>query len=275
MKKQMNKKKSVKRRRESSSMFPIIMGVAVAFAIVLITGAVTVLDWVLQDQTSQASEQVRVPNVIGEIYSQQTIGELLDPSIYKVELKYKSDDAPAGTIIDQTPAPDSSRKVIKHEQYCTVKITVSLGANLVTVPDLVNYHYKSAELIAKDQTKFDFKVKFVEITNEAFKYGLVVKTEPAAGEAVEYGSTITIYYSVGPEYVYVKVDDYTGKTPAQASTLIAGDLKVGQSTFEYSDTVPAGRIISQSLAPGNHLKDSIISFVISKGPAPKSDPPTN
>ncbi|MBE6583121.1 MAG: Stk1 family PASTA domain-containing Ser/Thr kinase [Ruminococcaceae bacterium] len=276
MKKQINKKKSVKRRKESSSMFPIILGVAVAFAIVLITGAVTVLDWLLQDQSAQASEQVKVPNVIGEIYSQQTIGDLLDSSIYKVELKYKSDDAPAGTIINQEPAPNSSRKVIKHVQYCTVKITVSLGANLVSVPDLVNYHYKSAELIAKDQTKFDFKVKFVEVTNEAFKYGLVVKTEPAAGEAVEYGSTITIYYSVGPEYEYVTVDDYTGKTPAQASTLIAGDLRIDKNTAkEYSETVPEGRIISQSLLPGSYLKGSLIKFTISLGPSPQTDPPSD
>ena len=56
MKKQINKKKSVKRRKESSSMFPIILGVAVAFAIVLITCAVTLLDRLLQTQSAQASE---------------------------------------------------------------------------------------------------------------------------------------------------------------------------------------------------------------------------
>ncbi len=275
MKKQHNKKKSVKRRKESSSMFPIILGVAVAFALVLITGAVTVLDMVLKSENANASEQIKVPSVIGEMYSKQTIGNILDPSIYKIELKYKSDDTPAGTIIAQDPAPNSSRKVIKNAQYCTVKITISLGANLVSVPDLINYHYKSAELIAKDQQKFDFKVKFVEITNEAFKYGLVVKTEPAAGELVEYGSTITIYYSVGPEYEYVKVDDYSGKTPAQANTLISGDLRIDENTaYEYSDTVPEGRIVAQSLAPGMHLKDSLIKFTISLGKPPQTDNPT-
>ena len=114
------------------------------------------------------------------------------------------------------------------------------------------------------------------MTNEAFKYGLVVKTEPAAGEAVEYGSTITIYYSVGPEYEYVTVDDYTGKTPAQASTLIAGDLRIDQNTAkEYSETVPEGRIISQSLLPGSYLKGSLIKFTISLGPSPQTDPPSD
>lgn len=274
MKKQLSKKKPAKRRKESSSMFPIILGVAVAFAIVLITGAVTVLDMVLKSENANAAEQIRVPNVVGEIYSQETIAKLLDPSIYKVEVKMVYDAKnPAGTIIKQNPAADSSRKVVKNQTKCTVTLTVSRGANLVSVPDLVNYHYKNAQLLAENQEMFNFKVVFKEITNEAFKYGLVVKTEPAAGEQVQYGSTITIYYSVGPEYEYVKVDDYTGKTPAQANTLISGDLIVGSTTYEYSETVREGQIISQSLAPGMHLKDSVINFVISLGPAPQTEPP--
>lgn len=276
MKKQQNKKKPTKRRKESSSMFPIILGVAVAFAIVLITGAVTVLDMVLKSENANAAEQIRVPNVVGQTYTQQTIGELLDPSIYRVEVKMVYDaDLPAGTIIKQEPAADSSRKVVKNQTKCTVTLTVSRGANLVSVPDLINHHYKNAELLAKNQEMFNFKVVFKEIASEAFKYGLVVKTEPAAGTQVQYGSTITIYYSVGPEYEYVKVDDYSGKTPAQANTLISGDLIIGTTTYEYSETVREGQIISQSLAPGMHLKDSVINFVISKGPNPDAEPPVN
>ena len=276
MKKQQNKKKPTKRRKESSSMFPIILGVAVAFAIVLITGAVTVLDMVLKSENANAAEQIRVPNVVGQTYTQQTIGELLDPSIYRVEVKMVYDaDLPAGTIIKQEPAADSSRKVVKNQTKCTVKLTVSRGANLVSVPDLINHHYKNAELLAKNQEMFNFKVVFKEIASEAFKYGLVVKTEPAAGSQVQYGSTITIYYSAGPEYEYVQVRDYSCKTPAQANTLISGDLIIGTTTYEYSETVREGQIISQSLAPGMHLKDSVINFVISKGPNPDAEPPVN
>jgi serine/threonine-protein kinase len=231
---------------------------------------------VLKSENANAAEQIRVPNVVGQTYTQQTIGELLDPSIYRVEVKMVYDaDLPAGTIIKQEPAADSSRKVVKNQTKCTVKLTVSRGANLVSVPDLINHHYKNAELLAKNQEMFNFKVVFKEIASEAFKYGLVVKTEPAAGTQVQYGSTITIYYSAGPEYEYVQVRDYSGKTPAQANTLISGDLIIGTTTYEYSETVREGQIISQSLAPGMHLKDSVINFVISKGPNPDAEPPVN
>ncbi len=277
MKKQQNKKKAVKHRKESMSMFPIILGVAVAFALVLITGAVTVLDAVLQSEQASAAEQIRVPSVVGETYSTDTIGNLLDPSIYKVEVKMVYDAKnPEGTIIRQEPAPNSSRKVVRNQNKCTVTLTVSRGANLVSVPDLVNYHYMDAKLIAQNQELYNFKVVFKEITSEAFRYQLVVKTEPAAKEQVEYGSTITIYYSIGPEYEYVTVDSYVGKTPAQASTLIGQDLIIDENTgYEYSETVRAGYISSQSLEPGSYLKGTKIRFVISLGPPPQTEPPVN
>ena len=275
MKKKQNKKKTTKKRRDSSSMFPIILGVAVAFALVLITGAVTVLDMVLKSENANAAETVKVPNVIGENYSQDSIGDLLDPAIYKVEINMVYDaEMPEGTIIKPEPAAESARKVVRNKTKCTVTLTVSRGANLVSVPDLVNYNYTSARVLAENQEKFNFTVEFKEIKSEAYKFGLVVKTEPAAGEQVRYGSTIVIYYSIGPDYQYVIVDDYTGKTPAQASTLIAGDLVIDEdTTYEYSDKVGEGLIVSQSLAPGNHLKGSTIKFVISLGAPPTTAPP--
>ncbi len=275
MKKQQNKKKPKKKRKDSSSMFPIILGVAVAFALVLITGAVTVLDMVLKSEHANAAESIKVPNVVGENYSQESIGELLDPAIYKIEVNMVYDaEIPAGTIMKQEPSADSARKVVRNKNKCTITLTVSCGASLVSVPDLVNYNYKSAQLLAENKEKYNFKVEFQETTSDAYKYGLVVKTDPAAGEQVQYGSTITIYYSIGPDYQYVKVDDYTGKTPAQASTLIGGDLVIDiDTTYEYSDTVGEGLIMSQSLAPGTHLKGATIKFVISLGAPPTTAPP--
>ncbi len=275
MKKQ--KSKSTKRRKESNSMFPIILGVAVAFAIVLITGAITVLDSVLKSENANAAEQIKVPNVVGETYSQDSIDKLLDPSMFKVEIKMVYDaEHPAGTITKQEPVADSSRKIVRNKTKCTVTLTVSRGANLVSVPDLVSYSYSYAKYIAMGEENFNFTVELIPIPSETFKIGTVVKTEPAAGEKVQYGSKIKIYYSDGATeiYEYVNVDDYTGMTPALASTLIAGDLIIDKdTTYEYSDTVAEGRIVSQSLAPGERLKGSVIKFVISLGAPPATDPP--
>ncbi len=272
MKKQQSKKRPAKRRKQSSSMFPIILGVAVAFALVLITGAVTVLDMVLKSENASAAEQIKVPALIGEKYSKDTIDTLLDPSIYEVKIKYAYDAVnPEGTITHQEPVANSSRKVVKNERRCEVTITVSRGTKLAAVPDLINYEYRIAREMAEE---LGFKVEIKDITSETFAFSVVVRTEPAATEEVQYGSTIIIYKSIGPEYVRVKVDDYVGKTPAQASTLISGDFRIGKVTYEYSETVPEGRIMSQSLTAGaTYIKDSVIDFVISLGPPPQIELP--
>ncbi len=272
MKKKQSKKKPNRRRRQSTSMFPIILGVAIAFALVLITGAVTVLDIVLKSENANTPETVTVPMLQGETYSPDTIDTLLDPSIYKVQIEYIFDtENPSGTIVTQEPAPNSQRKVLKNVQFCTVKLRVSRGAELASVPDLITYEYRAAQIRAE---ALGFKVEIKELVSEIFDVGVVVKTEPAAREKVQFGSTIIIYKSVGPEYVRVKADNYVGKTPAQASTLIAGDFKIGAVTYEYSDSIPEGRIVAQSLTPNTlHLKDSVIDFVISLGPPPETDPP--
>ncbi len=273
-KKQAKKHNRSKKRRQSTSMFPIILGVAVAFAIVLITGAIAVLDMVLTAENQNTPETIKVPALIGESYSPSTVDKLLDTSIYKVTVEYVYDTVnPEGTIVDQEPQAGASRKVLKNQQYCTITLTVSRGAELVAVPDLVTYEYREAQLKAE---KLGFKVVLKDIVSEIYSVGIVVKTEPAAGEKVQYGSTVVIYKSIGPEYQRVTVDDYVGKTPAQASTLISGDLRIGKVTYEYSETVDEGKIMSQSLASGTlQLKGALIDFVISLGPAPVTEPPAD
>ncbi len=272
MKKKQSKKRPVKRKKQSSSMFPIILGVAIAFALVLITGAVTVLDMVLKSENENAAETIKVPDLYGEIYSKDTVDRLLDPSIFKVVVEYEFDAVnPAGTITAQEPAANSSRKVVKNRQFCTVTLTVSRGTELADVPDLINYEYRVAQIYAES---LGFKVVVKDIVSEVFEVGIVVKTEPASKEKVQYGSVLTIYKSIGPEYTSVKVDNYVGKTPSQASTLIAGDLRIGKVTYDFSETVPDGKIMAQSLTAGSMCyKYTVIDFVISIGPPPTTEPP--
>ena len=271
MKKKQAKYRPKKKRKQSSSMFPIILGVSVAFALVLIIGAVTVLDMVLKIENQNTPETIRVPALQGETYSPDTIDKLLDPQIYRVEIEYVFDAVnPAGTIVSQEPVANSSRKVLKNKQFCTITLKVSRGAELAAVPDLVTLEYRAAQIRAE---QLGFKVEMREVVSEIFAINTIVRTEPSAKENVEYGSTIVLYKSIGPEYTRVKVDNYIGKTPAQASTLISGDFKVGLVTYEYSNEVDEGRIIRQSLTAGSlYLKGSTIDFVISLGPEPEPEP---
>jgi beta-lactam-binding protein with PASTA domain len=102
--------------------------------------------------------------------------------------------------------------------------------------------------------------------------GLVISQDPLACIAcVAVDSTVSILVSLGPVPVPIDVPDVTGLPQADAeAAIIAADLTVGNITTAYSDTVPAGNVISQNPAtcPDCAAPGDPVNLVISNGPAP-------
>ena len=266
-----NRKKNRRRRAESRSMFPIIFGVATAFLVVFITSAITILDLVLKDQSLNAPFSVKVPNVTGDIYDEDMM-QLFDSSIYKVIIKTKnSNSIPKNTVISQDPEPGASRNVIKNQQYCEITLTISAGAVMLTIPDFSITDYRDAQDRAE---RLGLVPELRQLPSDTVEVGYVLYTEPAARSTVAEGSTLVIYYSAGAKIQKVSVPVLTGMTPKEAYKKMNNNFKVGDVTEEYSDTVPAGSIISQSIASGTEVvKGTVIHFVLSLGPAPETEPP--
>ena len=65
----------------------------------------------------------------------------------------------------------------------------------------------------------------------------------------------------------VKVVDFTGKNAETASRELSDrGLKVDATKQENSDTVPKGRVISQSPRDGTLFRGDTVTLVVSKGP---------
>lgn len=269
----MSKQKSTTRNRrpQSRSMFPIIFGVTIAFLIVFITSAITILDLVLKDQSINAPLTIEVPNVLGNIYDEE-MEKLFDASIYKLVIEPVYDaNTPENTVIKQDPEAGASRRVIKNQQYCTVTLTISKGAETLTVPDYSIMEYRSVQLAAE---KLGFHCVLREVDSETVEVGYVLYTEPAARTKVTYGSTLVIYYSAGSAIQKIDVPVLTGLTPKAAYQKMNGNFRVGDVTYEHSETVPEGRILYQSIPSGTQaVKGTTINFVLSAGPIPETIPP--
>ena len=269
MRKKPTRKKPPK-KKQSRSMFPIILGVAMAFVIVMLFSGIIVFDALLTADNTNAPETIHVPDLVGKTINDDNRDELLDPELFTVNIVYVHDESPIGTVISQQPVGNSKKKIQKGLNYCPITLTVSRGAELVSVPDFSTMEYRQA-LILAESDEFKFKVKFVDVTSEIYGVGIVVGSSPAYKTKVPYGSTITIYKSIGPEYTMIKAENYVGLTPSQAHTRINGDFVISTNVRqEYSDTIPEGHIMSQSLVPNmSYIKYTIIEFVISLGPAPE------
>src|ERR1700680_823020 len=103
-------------------------------------------------------------------------------------------------------------------------------------------------------------------TSNTVATGKVISQDPASEAAVAQGSPVNLVISSGPQMV--TVPNVEGLTQDPATTaIIAAKLMVGTVTQQTSNTVAAGKVISQAPANGSSLtQGSPVNLVISSGP---------
>ncbi len=108
--------------------------------------------------------------------------------------------------------------------------------------------------------------------SETIKKGLVVTTDPAPGERVAKGGTVTLILSSGPERY--DVPNVVGASVADATAALqAQHLVAGSQTTAFSDTVRIGMVVSTDPATGVPLPPgTAVRLVVSKGVAPATVP---
>lgn len=172
--------------------------------------------------------------------------------------KQASEDYAEGEIVSQDIG--QGKKVAKNS---TVSVIVSSGIGEEEVPNVKGLDETSA--INKLQDR-GFKYSRDYQNSDGAASGTVISQSPEAGSMAKKGDTVSIIVSQGKEAV--SVPDVKNRTEEEAKNeLSAQGLVVASVTSEYSDTVPAGNVISQSIAPGKFVDaGSDITLVISNGP---------
>ena len=137
----------------------------------------------------------------------------------------------------------------------------------VKVPDVQGKDRKEAEALLTGE---DFRVNWVEDTSDQPE-GLVLGQEPAAGTSSNKGSYVTVRVSKGAETIYMENVQLLSREEAAAVVVELG-LTLGEVTEEYSDSVEAGKVISQGIGQDTQVKPGdIVTLVISKGKDPAKE----
>ncbi|GLZ79002.1 serine/threonine protein kinase [Actinorhabdospora filicis] len=103
--------------------------------------------------------------------------------------------------------------------------------------------------------------------------GFVLAQDPAPGEKILDGEPISVTLSLGPER-YTITQDIVGMDGAAAKAKLESMNLVVTLQQQFSDTVPAGKVISVTPAPGTEVKrDTPVVLAVSEGPAPVKVPP--
>ncbi|MEN7342916.1 MAG: PASTA domain-containing protein [Pseudomonadota bacterium] len=169
-------------------------------------------------------------------------------------------NVPEGSVISQDP---NGGTLVS--EGTAVDFVVSLGPPTVAAPALVGLTEAQATA-ALDAVSLN--VGAITRQNSAsVPAGEVISQSPIANTIVIVGSDIDLVVSLGP--VLVQVPDLSGLNRADStSALLAASLMQGTVTSQSSDTVPAGRVISQSPVAGNQVpENSMIDTLVSSGPA--------
>ena len=207
---------------------------------------------------SKGPKPVAVPDVKGETQTaaQATItaaGLTVDTTT-----EAYSDTIPPGSVISQTPAMDTLVA-----PGSAVALVVSKGPEPVAVPD-VKGETQAAAVAAIEAAGLTVDT-LTEAYSNTIPAGSIITQTPAMGTLVARGSTVSLVVSKGSEPV--AVPDVVGETwVAAESTIAAVGLGVGTVTKQYSDTIPACSVISQTPAMGTLVaRGSTVSLVVSKG----------
>lgn len=215
-----------------------------------------------QDEEDK-SGKVTVPDVRG--MSEENAKALLNKKRLGIHVvtRKESKKYKAGKISKQTP--EAGEKVSKH-----TKIEVVVSSGLVrskkAIPDVSGMSETEAQNKLEDA---GFKVTSSFQYDDSVESGKVISTTPEAGTKAEKGSTVTMLVSQGSNKK--TVPDVRGMADATAqSTIKSYGFNVGTVTYDYSDSVEKGMVISQTVEPGTKASaGTSISITVSNGPKPE------
>lgn len=196
----------------------------VVFLIALVNG------WLIGGEA-----MVKVPNYVGEYYDQI---EELDGLSVKINSQVYNDEVEAGIVMEQQPVADT-----EVAQDTVVWLTISMGPEpeVKTMEDLTGWNKSQAESYLKGQGMVPV---LMEEESSEFEPDQVIRTEPAVGEELTDGQTITIYYCTVKT---VKMPDVTGRLYEVAESML------NSYGFDYvrSESVesdkPEGTVLEQSV----------------------------
>ncbi|MGN0598399.1 MAG: Stk1 family PASTA domain-containing Ser/Thr kinase [Oscillospiraceae bacterium] len=253
----------------SKSSYLVVILTAIAAGILIIVVAFTALA-IIKKIGDEKTEIGKMPNIVG--YSFQEVKTYYASSFKEitVESQEYSSDYPAGAIISQTPAEGRDYLVGKVE----VKVIVSKGPRMVPIPNV--YGLDSATAQSMLASNSGFNVIIMSVCDDEVDKDYVIMTDPPRNEQAEYGSTVYLYVSRGPEEQEIIVPDVVGQDIEKAKELLKDKFTVQVMTEDSAE--PENTVIEQSIPAVNEdgtsnvvpIKSTII-LTVSTGVVPEEE----
>ena len=225
-----------------------------ALILALLAGIITFISVSTGDDSDVTSEVPRI-ELLSMVRNDEAVAvNRLDESGFTWELEYEENEqVPRGQVIRQNP-----RAGAKLPEGTLVTLTVSLGAEALAVPDVVEWDVDDARrLLESGEYRFDVLVQQVD---SSLPVGQVISQSLEPGEQRQPGTQIILNISSGLQTLLVP--DVVGqpRAVAQASIVQAG-LRFEERRVP-NETVPADRVIETNPVAGTELREGENTVVV-------------
>ena len=134
-----------------------------------------------------------------------------------------------------------------------------------TIPELANKTVAEAQQLLRTA---GFQSTTKDVFDDDVAPGLVVGSEPAAGEVIRKFQPVSLAVSKGPELF--PLPELIGKSLDEAKTALNGaGMALGQISETFDESAPAGTVLAQAPRSGNPVRHGTpVDLTVSKGPQP-------
>ena len=171
----------------------------------------------------------------------------------KYTVVYSYSEKPEGTVIKQSP---KKWTVISPTSDYEIVVTIS-KQNAVTVPDFKKMtETEITEWAIENRIKIDYKYEH----DDTIKDGKIISCNHKKGDVITSDEIIKITFSTGSVKMIEFTDVDSFKEWAKENEVIFN------IEYEFSDTVPIGKLISSSHTKGQLIKNTdTVKLVVSEG----------
>lgn len=219
--------------------FPILVGIIFVLIVVIIGIA-----WYFFTNTDEVSVPKFEGKYIDEIRDDDEYKYFFDHGLIEENLVYTK-EYDEGYIFYQSE--EAGKKLqISSTMSTVIKLNIAYTSESMTVPEFPEgTKLQEAKSILQ---KMGFKIKSKAVVDNTVPESTVVRVDPASGQSVAYGSTVTVYYAIDDEGKIAVPSVIGEKLSVAKAELEDLGFKV-DVRYRESTGGDAGLVIEQSVAP--------------------------
>ena len=242
---------------------PIIYA-GIAIAVILLCSLIFIGSWKLTtkllglDETSTSQTIISLPEVTS-ISVEDAKKKLEEQGIkYEIVEEY-SNEVEQGKVISQKPNAGTNYDKQKNSP---VKLTVSKGVKVVTMPKIKGLKYEEAVEKLKE---VELKAEKVEEISQEIQEGYVTKQDEEEGKEINAGSTVKVYVSKGNGLQKIAVPSVVDSDVEEAKKVLTEKKLEVNITYIEDTSKSNGVVLKQSIEVGTVVEEgSSITLTVNK-----------